>query len=67
LEKKENAIVIRCLHDWNGKPCNIPLCLKIDDRLIIKRHGREVEIDSSAVNHIKIVCERCKSETFLKK
>ena len=66
-EMKETATVIRCGHDWNGKKCNIPLCLKTRDLLIIKRHGREIEIDFSTANHVKITCERCRNQTFVKK
>ena len=61
----EKATVVRCQHKWNGKKCNIPLCLRTKDSLIIKRHGREIHLDLCALNHVKIICERCQNTTFI--
>ena len=63
----EKAKVIRCQHEYRGKRCNIPLCLQTSDAWIIKRHGREIQIELTETKHISIVCERCRNVTIVKK
>ena len=64
---KEKSKVIRCQHNYKGKKCNVPLCVQQNDLLIVKRHGREIQLVLLDENQIKITCERCRNITFVKK
>lgn len=58
--------VIRCKNKFGEKICNNPICVKKENEIVIKRHGRECHISLTDGIYLTIICERCGQQTRIK-
>lgn len=56
-------MTVKCQNQREGRTCGNILCKRIDNLIILKRHGRIVEMFTTKEHPVTIICERCGGKT----
>lgn len=61
----KNRCLIRCRNKIDGRSCGNPICVLYENTVIVRRKGREVSFLLQPFQTVRIICEKCKKETFV--